>query len=571
MHSNKITVGVSSYGRSFAMTKAYCTGPDCTYLGPESSAAKGQCTQTAGYISNAEIDAISLLNDTSDQVRTFYDAGSDSNFLVYNKTQWVAYMDDTTKTSRTNWYKGLNMAGTVDWAVDLQSFTGDDHNPAGDDNDGLSATTALSPCDQTFATVEDLEAASDSMPIHCRGQYTVGVLSSLLDAALKNYTDLMNAGYDGKFTTYANAVAGSAGDTVHKFMNDNGNKYFSCIVSETTFCCSMCSHWNCKYCFDGSGDQCTKSCSPNPNFGCRKSRSLAIRESLPVTRMTNQTEPCPPDYSQRGYGPNNPYEQSVYWTLQDNKADIFWGDLLSNTGIPKDKIKFGQYNRGNACPPSAQPGDDCWGDGIDYNIPMPSGYNQGDVSNPKALVQKGLDNANHLGPQLKDTLLALQVTAYQGDAGELIDSISLPILMMVEAVENMFQVAEIADKITEEQRKAIILAFIGAILFFVPVAGEILGTVTELADLASIITILGATGNAALDIYTIIDDPQNAPLAIMGLVFAPAALADVATITKAANIRRGMKDGDIAKLGTKLSGRMKSIKKVTGTCVRNDH
>ena len=560
---------MSSYGRSFAMTKAGCTGPDCTYVGPESSVAKGQCTQTAGYISNAEIDALALLNYTSDQVRTFYDPGSDSNFLVYNETQWVAYMDDTTKTSRTNWYRDLNMAGTVDWAVDLQSFTGDDQNPAGDDNDELSDTTPLSPCDQTFATVEDLEAASDSIPIHCRGQYTVGVLSSLLDAALKNYTDLMNGGYDGKFTTYAKAVAGSAGDTVHDFINHNGNKYFSCIVSETAFCCSTCSQWSCKYCFDGSGDQCTKFC--NPRFGCLKSRGLAIRGTTPVTRMTNQTEPCPPDYSQRGYGPNNPYEQSIYWTLHDDKADTFWGDLLSNTGIPKDKIKFGQHNRGNACAPSSQPGDDCWGNGIDYNIPMPSGYDQGDVSNPKVVVQKGLDKANHLGPQLKDTLFALQVTAYQGDAGELIDSISLPILMMVEAVENMFQVAEIADKITEEQRKTIILAFIGAILFFIPVAGEVLGTVTELTDLASIITILGAAGNAAFDVYTIVDDPQNAPLAIMGLIFAPAALADVATITKAANIRRGMEEADIDKLGTKLSSRMKSIKKVTGPCFKNDN
>ena len=81
----------------------------------------------------------------------------------------------------------------------------------------------------------------------------------------------------------------------------------------------------------------------------------------------------------------------------------------------------------------------------------------------------------------------------------------------------------------------------------------------------------GLSRDTAFDIYSIADNPQNAPLAIMGLVFAPAALADFATITKATNIRRCMKDVDIAKLGTKLSSRMNSIKKVIGPCVKNDN
>lgn len=32
-------------------------------------------------------------------------------------------------TSSTNYYKGFNVAGTVDWAVDLSAFTDDDRNP----------------------------------------------------------------------------------------------------------------------------------------------------------------------------------------------------------------------------------------------------------------------------------------------------------------------------------------------------------------------------------------------------------------------------------------------------------
>ncbi|KAK2816781.1 hypothetical protein FQN49_007988 [Arthroderma sp. PD_2] len=60
--SNKLIVGVTSYGRSFKMVDPKCTGPTCLFTGgPEegsSGAKKGRCTGTAGYISNAEIKEI---------------------------------------------------------------------------------------------------------------------------------------------------------------------------------------------------------------------------------------------------------------------------------------------------------------------------------------------------------------------------------------------------------------------------------------------------------------------------------------------------------------------------------
>ncbi|OBT66981.1 hypothetical protein VE03_04242 [Pseudogymnoascus sp. 23342-1-I1] len=56
--SNKVVVGVTSYGRSFQMATPGCTSPECTYTGPLSSAYARPCTQTSGYIGNAEIAAI---------------------------------------------------------------------------------------------------------------------------------------------------------------------------------------------------------------------------------------------------------------------------------------------------------------------------------------------------------------------------------------------------------------------------------------------------------------------------------------------------------------------------------
>lgn len=117
--SNKLLIGISSYGRSFKMTTPGCTGPMCTYTGKASGAKPGRCTNTAGYISNAEINEIKAKGSN---VQVLYDAASDSDIVVYDDTEWVAYMSDATKNKRIGIYQGLNMGGVSDWAVDLQTF-----------------------------------------------------------------------------------------------------------------------------------------------------------------------------------------------------------------------------------------------------------------------------------------------------------------------------------------------------------------------------------------------------------------------------------------------------------------
>jgi hypothetical protein len=230
---------------------------------------------------------------------------------------------------------------------------------------------------------------------------------------------------------------------------------------------------------------------------------------------------------------------------------------------------MGNFDRGNACAPSAKSDDPCWGLGYDYDIPVVNGYSASDVANPKDIVSKGLSNAKTLGPQINSIITQLRLDGWFGNGAELIDSISMPIFMLASATENMAQVEQIADKITEEEKKAFIIAFLSAIFLIIPVIGEVVGSVAELADVGVILGLLGAAGNAATDIYTIVDDPNNAPLAIFDLILSPLALADVATISKAANLRRAMSADDVAKLGDKISSRMKTVEKAKGSCLAN--
>ncbi|EYB33358.1 hypothetical protein FG05_10561 [Fusarium graminearum] len=120
--SNKVIVGVTSYGRSFKMASAGCYGPDCFYTGSKihSDAKEGKCTGQAGYIADAEIAEI--LKDKSRVVKHFVDSTSHSDILVYDNTEWVSYMSPSTKMARETVYKAFGMGGTTDWAVDLQEY-----------------------------------------------------------------------------------------------------------------------------------------------------------------------------------------------------------------------------------------------------------------------------------------------------------------------------------------------------------------------------------------------------------------------------------------------------------------
>jgi GH18 family chitinase len=85
--SGKVVVGVSSYRRSFRMADGDCDSPLCKFTRSRlhSNADKAECTNTASYISNAEINQ--LLKHNSSRVNKHYiDTHSNSNIMIYDDT-----------------------------------------------------------------------------------------------------------------------------------------------------------------------------------------------------------------------------------------------------------------------------------------------------------------------------------------------------------------------------------------------------------------------------------------------------------------------------------------------------
>jgi hypothetical protein len=118
--SNKVIVGVGSYGRSFQMTDPNCYGDTCTFTGPLSGATPGRCTGVAGTLSNAEIKEI-IQSPTRVQ-HNILDPKSQTNILVYDNNQWVGWMEPDIVANRISIYQGFNMGGSSTWAVDLDEY-----------------------------------------------------------------------------------------------------------------------------------------------------------------------------------------------------------------------------------------------------------------------------------------------------------------------------------------------------------------------------------------------------------------------------------------------------------------
>ncbi|KAH8901623.1 hypothetical protein GQ53DRAFT_851577 [Thozetella sp. PMI_491] len=564
--SNKIFVGESSYGRSFGMADPTCSGPMCAFTGDRdhSTAEEGVCTGTAGYISNGEIYT---LLDTADNAKTWYDTDSNSDIMTWNNGQWVAFMSPSTRSSRRGFWQSLNFAGTIDWAVDLQSFDTDFDPTTQDDDTDYLPPGDIGWGDCASATYASLEAmnADGSIPDHCTAQYLLQFLQANLTASMTAYDDLMKNGYDGKFDTYSGAVVGGASKQVDTFIRDNGNKYFTCVVSEEGLCCDKCSQQgdglagSCTYCFDGD---CCKSPTkklkrdrpPPPTNGCGVLEcamllpsSLAISSEI-NTVFQNVSEPCPPDYSKRGLGQGDPIVDTVYWTLPPQNADQFFADIYSETGISQDNLAPTDINH-SECAPS-----DTWAEcrqqNWDIGIYGPKNYGKDDVLNPKDTVSKAYNSLTDLrGDGFDDAISQVTTGDYEGDPYDLVDALSLPIFMISDAIDGMNQVVDVANEIDHEKMMAIIFGFLSAIFFFIPIAGEIAGEVAALAGISRIAALIGAAGDSAMDIYNVVNNKGNAPLEIFSLITAPLAIMDIAAIAKAASIRRAMSADDVKGLG----------------------
>lgn len=118
--SNKLVLGIPTYGRSYTLVNA-----DATDIGSPAEAPgdKGEFTKEKGYLAYYEI-----CKRVKDEDWTVVDVDPNSvGPYAYKDNQWVGYDDDEIARKKSRYVVENNLGGIMFWSIDNDDFRGDCH------------------------------------------------------------------------------------------------------------------------------------------------------------------------------------------------------------------------------------------------------------------------------------------------------------------------------------------------------------------------------------------------------------------------------------------------------------
>lgn len=340
--------------------------------------------------------------------------------------------------------------------------------------------------------------------------------------ALANYKDLVSSGYDDRFKIYEEYTAELVPTQINAFMgNGHADDFFKCEETSSSICCSS-------YQIATCGANCHH--SPDCKDGVRSNHAIT----------------CPTVYKDGQDNIDWLNTQVPNMTYILNDSDGFYKAINDDYGIDKDWIEFGDADVKitNGC----QFVDNirqCQRENDDWFWNYPQAASDIRVFNPKDVIGESYGKSQDLLDNLK-VLRAIGSLDSQLNMADVADAAALSALTMASAVASMEKVVKEADELKKQEREEMIANFIGAILFFIPFVGEAVDS--SMVAIRSALEMAEAAGEAGLLAYGIVQDPDNAFMAVFSTL-AGAGMSRSAW-SKAANERRGMKADDIGKLGS---------------------
>ena len=110
--SDKLVLGVGSYGRTYTLSSVSCNSPGCPFT---DGGAATSCTDSLGYIGYFEIKDM-IENGQYD--KNEYDEGAGSMYLSYGSL-WISYDDAYTFSIKRDYAESECMKGVMEWAMDM--------------------------------------------------------------------------------------------------------------------------------------------------------------------------------------------------------------------------------------------------------------------------------------------------------------------------------------------------------------------------------------------------------------------------------------------------------------------
>jgi hypothetical protein len=422
----------------------------------------------------------------------------------------------------------------------LSGESGSSDNDWDEEEDQLIIDLGLSSCPGYFSTLSDIEAAKSSIPTHCFDKYILQAMLETMSKALNGYVRVVQNGYDRKFEVYQELVKAQVKENLLQYMRGaqaSGN--FRCTEHKVIPCCYGC------------GLPCVETVKKgecNPLKECVDESTVDVPIDCPTSILATV---------QSGWLGDKPND--ITYTLINE--DRFWTELFEEYGILKDWVNMVDWPRyvGKGC---ATMDTECRQRTSVYSYKFPW-YNSADIPNPKEAVAESYDNIKYMYDRAVQAQEIAQRDLYFASYSQLVDTISMPALMMAEAVESMEVFASQGEEIEQSRKKAMILSFITAALMIIPLAGRIAGAVGGVA-MRGILGVIGETAMVALTIYELVDDPSNALYTVLGLFVGGVSRQP---FREAAQIRRGIKPAEMNKMPEKVRTGLSTIDSVRKICV----
>lgn len=523
--ASKVVVGVTSYARSFGMKDPKCTDPMCTFTGTfnKSTAEAGQCTNTRGYISNVELMELSDMYDegyTGYEVKRWYDKDSDSDIMVYGSggelTSWAGWMTDETKKRRIDWITDLNFGGVVDWAIDLGAVY---DGPKPDDNEtGFGfwdvPDVTCNP-DKWPLTLGLFDKYPEFVPGPCRAQAILKLLVDELGYAVDAYNEA-SEGFDDKFKYYAEWVKDNIDPSLQTFMRGNGTDFMDC-------------KW---YSNDREGD------GPCTEMELNEGGSASQRPDIGVT-----------------------------YTVRDE--DGFYKKLSEDTGILKEWIYWKDKQvYPHECPCTRPPCGSC-GSEVYTNYPRAKDYDEIDVVNPKELVDKAVPSTSDLEWAMVETYIEMVMGGLDADEDDVVTAFSMPVFMLQDSADQIAEIKKIGAEVEEAKKKEMIMNIISIVLVVIPFVGEATAALGGAVAIARAAFVIGEVGNTALSIYEIVDNPESAPFAILGIIGTASTIRATGArqaFSKAAGARRALSADKMKAFGDTFVKKDAQVQRLLKSC-----
>lgn len=455
-------------------------------------------------------------------------------------------MPPAQNTSITGWApdtadNGLcNFACTRDYCpspVCLDSTS--DDVPCGLDYDSEDCPGDF-PCDFSisYSSLDALEADLDKLDPYCVDFYMLGALYGELETTLANYTSIADTtNYDDDFKEYAKYMKDQVQPQLMYFMNISevidvpngvGNQFFEC-----TF---------------------------NVN-GRNKSRTA-----------------CPDEYIG-----SETQTHIVYYDIVDRAG--FFTNLTADMGVEPDWVTLDgglflgtkqtpYYGTSRpTCNVNPKDGYKCiWWQGF----PVPA--QKINVSDPRDIMKKALPNIPNLQLSIILTQLDIASGGFDGVIDDVVQSIATAVFTLSELVDRIYNVVDIGEKVEAEERKEKILQIIGGVFMALPFLGPLSGLGDVIAGLDAILALTGTIANEAFGIYSIVTNPESAPVAILSMLlgFETGGLGGGIRETSLgamkyknlAALRRDMKSGEVKGLGSVFDQKMSRVESIAGKCSR---